>query len=43
VGRLIDDAQKTDRRMRDGNVFPRVDLAASIQLLEQMASIVQNQ
>lgn len=43
VGRLIDDAQKTDRRMRDGNVFPRVELAASIQLLEQMASIVQNQ
>lgn len=41
VDRLMDDARQNDRSMREGGDFPRVEWAASIRLLEQMASIVQ--
>jgi hypothetical protein len=43
VGRLMDDARQNDRSMRENSEFPRVEWAASIRLLEQMASIVQYQ
>jgi uncharacterized protein YukE len=43
VSDLMDDARQNDRRMGDRNMSPRVEWAASIRLLEQMASIVQNQ
>jgi len=43
VGHLMDDARRNDRDMRESNAFPRVEWAASIRLLEQMASIVQYQ
>lgn len=39
VGRLMDEARQNDR----SNAYPRVEWAASIRLLEQMASIVQFQ
>ncbi len=40
VDGLMDDARQNDRSMRDGGDSPRVEWAASIRLLEQMASIV---
>ncbi len=43
VDRLMDDARQNDRSMRENGEFPRVEWAASIRLLEQMASIVQYQ
>jgi len=43
VGHLMDDARQNDRSMRESNVFPRVEWAASIRLLEQMATIVRYQ
>jgi hypothetical protein len=43
VDGLIDDARQNDRGPREGGDSPRVEWAASIRLLEQMASIVQYQ
>ena len=43
VSHLMDDARRNDRSTRESNLFPRVEWAASIRLLEQMTSIVPQQ
>jgi hypothetical protein len=40
VGQLMDDARQNERRMREGNTFPKVEWNASIRILEQMSTTV---